>query len=63
MEKTEQIIQTLTHGELRIGDKLIDPINHEIKYPLRNDTTTLMFVTETTLNTMIKNEELRNAKS
>ncbi len=54
MEKT---INTLTHGELRIGDKFIDPINGEIKYPLRNDTHTIMFVTDHVLMKMISRAE------
>lgn len=55
-------IQTLTQGELRVGEKLIDPINGEIKYPLRNDTHTVMFVTDCVLMKMIKHAEEHNTK-
>lgn len=54
---TNQTINTLTQGELRIGEKLIDPTNGEIKYPLRNDTHTIMFVTEAVLRRMLQSKE------
>lgn len=50
-------VLTKTHGELRIGDKFIDPINGEIKYPLHNDTHTIMFVTDRVLMKMISRAE------
>lgn len=55
-------IQTFTQGELRIGEQLIDPINGEIKYPLRNDTHTVMFVTDRVLAKMIRHAEERSTK-
>lgn len=63
MKQTGQTIQTLTLGELRIGDKLIDPTNGEIKYSLYNDTHAVMFVTDRALVKMIMHAEERNTNT
>lgn len=42
-------ITTKTWGVCTVGDELIDPICHEIKYPIRKDGHTVMFLTKAAL--------------
>lgn len=47
-------IKTKNFGTLRIGEKFINPMTQEVTYPLRDDTHTVMFVTDHALAKMLK---------